>query len=170
MLLGEGVNSALGGPTGWLLLFLSISVLTVTFERCRFWWLWWKRRTSRQQQWLHLLRLGGSHPTAWMEERDFEMRFAQSFLEAVTVIAPLVGLIGTVLGLSKFLAVLGPNLILPPGTNLSGFAEALLSTAFGLIVSLMATISLFINNGLRHRQLAIWRLDLNRPTLASGTQ
>jgi biopolymer transport protein ExbB len=161
---GGSVKSTLVGPAGWLLLLLSIVVLTVVFERIRFWSLWWRKRLSRRSQWLELLRGGGTPPLVWIEERDLEMRFAQWFLESVTVIAPLIGLIGTVLGLSQFLTTLGPQLVLPNGADLGGFADALLSTAFGLIVSLMATVAYHINLALRQRQLAIWKMDLNRST------
>lgn len=160
---------ALGGPAGWLLILLSISVLTVTFERIRFWTLWWRRRSSLRHQWADLLRLGGQGPLVWMEDRDLEMGFAQGFLEAATVIGPLIGLIGTVLGLSHLLITMGPQLLLPAGGTLSGFGEALLSTAMGLAVSLLATVTLHINNALRQRQLAIWRRDLHQRDLSPLT-
>jgi biopolymer transport protein ExbB len=102
----------------------------------------------------------------WIEERDLEMRFAQSFLESVAVIAPLIGLIGTVLGLSQLLTTLGPQLVLSTGADLAGFSDALLSTAYGLIVSLIATVSFHINHALRQRQLSIWQMEIHRSTLA----
>lgn len=156
------VNFALGGPAGWLLILLSIAVLTATFERIRFWLIWWQRRKSRQHQWQELVRLGGSNPHDWMEERDLDMRFGQSFLEAATLIAPLLGLIGTVLGLSRLLSSMGPQLVLPPGGKLSGFGDVLLSTAMGLVVSLLALVTLYLNNTLRQWQQTSWRRDLQR--------
>ena len=156
------VNSALGGPAGWLLLLLSISVLTVCFERIRFWVLWWKRRRALQQQWQEVAQLGGHGALAWIEERDLEMGFAQSFLEAAILIAPLLGLIGTVFALSRLLSAMGPQLLLPPGSGLSGFGETLLCTGSGLVVSLVATVTLHLNNGLRQRQLSRWRRELQR--------
>jgi len=162
------VNTALGGPAGWSLLLLSISVLTVSFERIRFWLLWWRRRTSHQQQWKEMVRLGGNRPTAWMEDRDLEMRFGQAFLEASMVIAPLIGLIGTVLALSRLLSAMGPQLVLPPGNTFSGFGDVLISTAMGLVVSLMATVTLHANRALTQWQHSIWRRDLHR--LAIGPQ
>ena len=158
----SSVKTALAGPVGWLLIILSISVLTVTFERLRFWFLWWKRRTLIRNQWLESLRQGGASSLRWMEERDLEMRFAQPFLEAASVIAPLTGLIGTVFGLSRLLSAMGPELILPPGSHLGGFGEVLLSTALGLCISLLATVTLHLNNGLRQWQLSRWQRDLNR--------
>ena len=154
------VNSALGGPAGWLLILLSISVLTVSFERIRFWTIWWKRRRTLQQRWLEAVSLGSEAALAFMEERDMEMGFAQSFLEAACVIAPLVGLIGTVFGVSRLLSAMGPQLLLPPDTGLAGFGEALSSTGMGLLISLVATVTQHANNGLRQWQLSLWRRDL----------
>lgn len=108
------------------------------------------------------MRQGEKHAESWMTERDLEMRFAQSFLEAAIVIAPLLGLIGTVLGLSRLLSSMGPNLLLPEGGDFHGFGEILLSTAMGLVVSLMATVTWHLNNGLRQWQLALWQKDLRR--------
>lgn len=156
------VLSALGGPTGWLLLLLSIAVLTISFERMRFWALWWKRRQVSRQQWSEALRLGDRSAAAWIEDQDLDMRFAQTFLEAASVIAPLLGLIGTVFGLSRLLSAMGPQLLLPPGDNLHGFGEALLSTGMGLLVSLLATVTWQVNNGLRQWQVSLWRRDLRR--------
>jgi biopolymer transport protein ExbB len=102
-----------------------------------------------------------------MEERDLEMGFAQPFLEASSVIAPLTGLIGTVLGLSRLLSAMGPEMILPPGSDLGGFGEVLVSTALGLSISLLATLTLHVNNGLRQWQLSRWQRDLNRQSAVS---
>nr|WP_286194257.1 MotA/TolQ/ExbB proton channel family protein [Synechococcus sp. CCY 0621] len=80
------------------------------------------------------------------------MRFGEPLLQAAVVLAPLLGLVGTVLGLMQVLASLGPQLLLPAGANLAGFAQVLLSTAIGLIVSLIASTSLVANQWLRHSQ------------------
>lgn len=156
------MKTALGGPIGWLLILLSIAVLTVAFERLRFWFLWWKRRGQVRNQWMDSIQHGGNAPFIWMEERDLEMRFAQPFLEASTVIAPLMGLIGTVFGLSRLLSAMGPEMILPPGRHLGGFGDVLVSTAMGLSISLLASVTLHLNNGLRQWQLSRWQRDLNR--------
>lgn len=156
------VFPALGGPFGWMLIGLSISVLAVSIERTRFWFLWRRRRTVRQRQWQELLPEGRDAIQAWIDDRDLEMRFAQSFLELATVVAPLLGLIGTVVGLSRILAAMGPDLVVPAGGNFNRFAEALLDTALGLTISLGATITLQLNGVLRRSQLASWQRDLRR--------
>lgn len=162
------MTTALGAPFGWLLVILSISVLTVTFERIRFWVLWWKRRSSYRTQWLETLRQGGNSPLLWLEDREDEMGFAQPFLEAMSVIAPLTGLMGTVFGLSRLLSTMGPQMVLPSGGDLRGFGDMLISTAAGLAISLVATATLHFNNGLRQRQLALWRRELKRITVIAN--
>lgn len=88
------------------------------------------------------------------------MGFAQPFLEAAIVIAPLLGLIGTVFGLSQLLSAMGPQLLLPAGRDLSGLGDMLVSTGLGLVVSLLATVTWHINNGLRQWQIGLWIRDL----------
>jgi biopolymer transport protein ExbB len=143
-----------------MLILLSIAVLTISFERVRFWILWWKRRRALRLQWSELLPQGERIALAWMDDQDLDMRFGQSFLEAAIVIAPLLGLIGTVIGLSQLLASMGPQLLLPESGSLNGFGDILLSTAMGLVVSLVATVIWHLNNGLRQWQLALWHRDL----------
>jgi biopolymer transport protein ExbB len=162
------VITALGGPPGWLLIFLSISVLALFFERARFWWLWWRRRSVRQRQWLELLRVGGNQALHWMDDRDLEMRFGQVFLESTAVVAPLIGLTGTVFGLSRLLAAMGPQLVLPPGRDFRSFGDVLISTAMGLLVSLIATVTFQLNQAFRQWQLTLWHRDLDRAVVDPG--
>lgn len=159
------MNRALNGPAGFLLILLSISVLTLCFERLRFWLLWWRHRASLQRQWDEEFRRGERFVEIWMEERDLDMRFAQSFLEAAIVMAPLLGLIGTVVGLTRLLMSMGPNLLLPESGDFHGFGEILFSTAIGLVVSLVATATWHLNNGLRQWQLSFWQQKLRRMAL-----
>jgi biopolymer transport protein ExbB len=144
-----GVN----GPIALLLVLLSIAVVTVTLDRCRYWWQWWRARPSRRQAWERMLNDQGAEPaTRLLEDWELEMRFGEPLLQAATVLAPLVGLIGTVLGLMQVLTSLGPQLLLPAGANLAGYGQVLLSTAIGLIVSLIASATLFANQWCRQVQ------------------
>ncbi len=144
-----GIN----GPVALLLLLLSIAVVTVALDRGRYWWQWWRTRASRRQQWERLLADQGM-PAAGrkLEDWDLEMRFGEPLLQAAVVLAPLLGLVGTVLGLMQVLSSLGPQLLLPAGANLAGFGQVLLSTAIGLVVSLIASTSLVANQWLRRSQ------------------
>jgi biopolymer transport protein ExbB len=78
------------------------------------------------------------------------------------VLAPLLGLIGTVLGLMEVLAALGPGLTLPPGAPLAGYGKVLMATALGLIVSLIATAGVLANQAARGWQIDGLRRQLRR--------
>jgi biopolymer transport protein ExbB len=81
------------------------------------------------------------------------MRFGEPVLEAAVVLAPLLGLSGTVLALMGVLAQLGPDLTLPAGASLPGYAQVLMSTLVGLMVCLIASATLSVNQALRSWQL-----------------
>ncbi|KEF42223.1 MAG: hypothetical protein ER33_06790 [Cyanobium sp. CACIAM 14] len=159
----------MNGPTTFLLFLLSIAVVTVIFDRGRYWLQWWRSRKVRRQDWERILSEGNpSGAERLLEDWDLEMRFGEPLLQAATVLAPLLGLTGTVLGLMEVLSVLGDRLLLPPGANLAGYGKVMLSTALGLIVSLIASAGLFLNQWLRHSQrLRLQRLG-RRLTAAAG--
>lgn len=145
------------GPIALLLLLLSIAVLTVLIDRCRFWTQWTRHRIPRLQAWKALLRDDSATATWQLEDWNREMAFGESLLRASILLGPLLGLIGTVLGLMDVLAQLGPQLLLPANANLQGYGRVLLATALGLILALVASAGLSLNQGLRRWQLA--RLD-----------
>ena len=159
---------AINGPVAMLLLLLSIAVVTVALYRSRYWWNWWRSRVSRRQQWERLLAEQGAPSAARrLEDWDLEMRFGEPLLQAAVMLAPLLGLVGTVLGLMQVLSSLGPQLLLPAGANLAGFGQVLLSTALGLIISLIASTSLVANQWLRRSQcLRLQRLGRTFPPQA----
>ena len=136
--------------TGVPLLVLSMAVLTVSFERARWWFRWWQRRRIRSR------RPSRGHPqllarrlAAW----KWQMRHGEALLQAAIVLAPLLGLTGTVLALMQVLASLGPDLTLPAGASLQGYGRVLMSTLVGLLVSLLASAVLLLNQGLSRWQL-----------------
>ena len=60
------------------------------------------------------------------------------------------------------MASLGPDLTLPAGASLRGYGTVLLSTGYGLVVSVIASAALLLNQGLRDWQLN--RLERTMPT------
>jgi biopolymer transport protein ExbB len=148
--------------TGVPLLLLSIAVLTVSFERARWWLRWWRARLQRRRRWPQLRRQNGAL-TRQLDNWAWEMRFGEPLLQAAAVLAPLLGLCGTVLALMQVLAGLGSDLTLPAGASLRGYGQVLLSTLVGLLVSLIASASLFANQGLRRWQLGRLRRLARRP-------
>ena len=151
----DGVNGSIAAmplATGVPLIGLSIAVLTLSFDRGRWWVQWWRTRASRRQQWQRLRR----DPAARARQReDWErqMRFGEPVLEAAVVLGPLLGLTGTVLALMGVLSGLGRDLTLPPGASLQGYGQVLMSTLVGLVVCLIASTTLLTNQSLRSWQL-----------------
>jgi biopolymer transport protein ExbB len=148
----NGSIAAMPLATGVPLIGLSIAVLTLSFDRGRWWVQWWRKRASRRQQWQRLRR----DPAARARQReDWErqMRFGEPLLEAAVVLGPLLGLTGTVLALMGVLSGLGRDLTLPPGASLQGYGQVLMSTLVGLVVCLIASTTLLTNQGLRSWQL-----------------
>lgn len=145
------------GPIALLMLLLSIAVLTVLIDRSRFWSQWLRRRNQRSELWKVQVRDDPAAAPCHLEDWNREMAFGESLLQAAILLGPLLGLIGTVLGLMDVLAQLGPQLLLPANANLQGYGRVLLATALGLILALVASAGLYVNQGLRRWQLA--RLD-----------
>ncbi len=157
------------GPISLLLLLLSIAVVTVSFDRARYWLQWWRQRRLRLNRWEQTAAAGPDAIENQLLEWNSQMAFGEPLLQAAGVIGPLLGLIGTVIGLMRVLASLGPQLVLPAGANLTNYGQVLLSTALGLTISLIATSSLFANQGIRHWQVEVWRRRLRlraQPTKA----
>jgi len=141
--------------SGLLLLLLSVAVLTLVIERSRFWIHWWRRRQARSRSWRARIAAGGDpgQLEESLQDWDQAMAFGEPVLQGAALLAPLLGLIGTVTGLMGVLAQLGPRLELPPGVSLADYGQVLLSTAAGLVVCLVASAGLLTNQGLRHWQI-----------------
>jgi biopolymer transport protein ExbB len=151
--------AVLPGPVALLLLLLSIAVLTVCLDRLRWWWGWWQGRHRRRRQWQQSLEHDDGAAADQLEDWDLAMSHGEPLLRAAALLAPLLGLVGTVFALMGLLSRLGPDLTLPPGASLQGFGRVLLSTALGLLLSLVATAALELNGGLRRWQIS----NLERP-------
>jgi biopolymer transport protein ExbB len=151
---GPTAISVLPGPVSVLLLLLSIAVLTVCLDRIRWWTRWWRSRSVRHRQWQQDIDRREPSLADRLEDWDLAMAFGEPLLRAAAVLAPLLGLVGTVFALMQVLARLGPDLILPAGTSLQGYGQVLMSTGLGLLISLVASAGLEVNRGMRHWQIS----------------
>jgi biopolymer transport protein ExbB len=151
--------------SGLLLLLLSVAVLTLVIDRARFWIHWWRRRQARSRTWRQRIAAGADAGLLdeTLADWDLAMGFGEPLLQGAALLAPLLGLIGTVTGLMGVLAQLGPRLELPPGASLATYGQVLLSTASGLVVSLVASAGLLTNQGLRSWQINQLRRERRRP-------
>jgi biopolymer transport protein ExbB len=143
------------GPVALPLLLVSIVVATVLFDRCLFWWQWWRQPEPRLSGARQFLRDCPASPERYLQLRRLKRAMAQGepFLQAAVLVAPMLGLLGTVFGLMNVLRALGPQLLLPSSTPLVGYGDVLVSTVLGLQLSLVALVTGQVNRGLRHWQL-----------------
>jgi len=133
-----------GGVAMWPLLFLSILALSTIIERIWFW--------SHPEVFHFALESAADEQLSLMKRGD-------KILEAVIALSPLLGLLGTVLGLITSLA----NIQLSDlGTSSTagvtlGISEALISTATGLIVAIFSLAFYRVFQGLWFNQARIFR-------------
>ena len=85
-------------------------------------------------------------PSWWVESRavDEAQQIEKSLgrgmwvLDTVITAAPLLGLLGTIFGMMQSFKLIGPAGLVDPGGVTAGVAEALIATAVGLLIALVA--------------------------------
>lgn len=94
-----------------------------------------------------------------------------SVLDTTITLAPLLGLFGTVTGLIRAFRLLGPAELGAPAAITGGIAEALIATAFGLLIAMIALLPFnFLNTQLeqaRH-EIESTAAQLERLLLRAG--
>ncbi len=80
--------------------------------------------------------------TSLLKKIEKQMFSGVWILETIVSVAPLLGLLGTIVGMSTSFQILGSTELNPAGIT-SGVAESLIATAFGLVIAIVA---LFVFN------------------------
>jgi biopolymer transport protein ExbB len=101
-----------------------------------------------------------SHPAWWVESRAGDAASLVEkqlgrwlwILETIVTAAPLLGLLGTITGMVRAFKLFGNQGLVDPTGVTGGVAEALIATAVGLFIALIA---LFAFNYFSHRQAQI---------------
>ena len=172
-----------GGLVMWPLLFMSVLSLALSFERGVFWLSMNRSVRRRYRRFLDALRSGdqetvrslsAADDTAYGElagrlaegsdaeaasvevvesQRPRIERYMLVFSTIVTS-APMLGILGTVLGIIRSFELLGAQeTITDPRDISAGIAEALITTAFGLVVALIALVPFMALRGQVERAL-----------------
>ncbi len=142
------------------LLLLSIGVLAIGIDRLTYWIRW--RRDAKVKHRALMSSLEGLDPeeTRIVVERTLrrlERQFArwEATLDLAMVLGPLLGLLSTVIGLSKLIQTLGPELLLTnAGDPMQDYGRMLVGTTIGLTVAATAVIVQRVNRMQRHAVIA----------------
>ena len=86
------------------------------------------------------------------------LRTRNSYLSVIGVISPMIGLLGTVIGMMKAFAVLGASGIGDPRGLATSIGEVLMATASGLFIAIPAFISYYIFRN-RTQQMIVYADD-----------
>ena len=87
---------------------------------------------------------------SYAERQISRMSRGQSLLDTVITLAPMLGILGTVLGIIHSFNILGSQGIDNPTEVVAGIAQALVSTAMGLSVALLALLPFNLFRSLLH--------------------
>jgi biopolymer transport protein ExbB len=109
---------------------------------------------------LRVILANRTHPAWWVESRaaDEASLVEKSLgrwlwiLETIVTAAPLLGLLGTITGMVRAFKLFGEGGLVDPTGVTGGVAEALIATALGLFIALVA---LFAFNFFSHRQAEV---------------
>ena len=144
------------------LLLLSIAVLFAGIERLLHWMRWRKEQPEQMRMLrsdLEGLEAGEAAERVDQLLRRLNRRFSrwEPSLDLAMVLAPLLGLLSTVLGLMQLLEVLGPELLLPRTEGLTTrYGQMLVGTALGLVIAAVALVVQRLNR--MQRRAVITRL------------
>lgn len=163
------------GLMGWPLVSCALIVLAVSFERIVFFLrlsvAWKSRRESIEAHVQHLKK----YPKALRDEsishlmRELHSSFISGvgLLRTISVISPMLGLLGTILGIiSAFKVIAAQSGPVSPNMIADGLWEAMLTTAVGLLIALPAIMAASVFRYLSEKRLEALCSNLNRLSMS----
>lgn len=163
------------GLMGWPLVLCALAVIAISLERCVFF-------VKLSVKWAdyfdniacHIIRMK-DHPKTLRDEvasqilQEIQNSYFNGIglLRTVSVISPLLGLLGTILGIiSAFKVIAGQTGPVSPNMIADGLWEAMLTTAVGLIIALPAIMAAYVFRFLADHKLQRVCLKLNRLSMS----
>jgi biopolymer transport protein ExbB len=130
-----------GGAVMWPLLACSVVVLTIIFERTLFWLGMARRRNRSLRDDLLVIAESGNWEKIQAMESEAQhlikkMSQFMTLLDTMITVAPLLGILGTVIGIISSFKMLGDSGMADPKLVTGGIAQALITTATGLTISI----------------------------------
>lgn len=135
---------ARGGPIMWPLLAVSFVTTTIVLERA-FFWLREARVGTTQALQAACQRAGipgrrASEIERLLDREEARLARGLGWLDTAVTAAPMLGILGTVLGIIDSFELLSADGAVDPLAISGGVAEALITTATGLTVALVALL------------------------------
>ena len=169
---------ALLGPLGYPLAACSIIALALTLERAIY-FVRLKAPTGGQipkpmQPAFDLLRVNSRRPRAdrdevvslWVADYAKTVRANIGWLTLIASIAPMIGLLGTVLGMTRsFQAIAANEGPVSPNILADGLWEAMLTTLVGLSIAVPTLVAVWVFRALATRHVDRVAGELNRTSL-----
>jgi biopolymer transport protein ExbB len=175
-----------GGPVMYVLLACSLISLAIILERSWFWFTETMRSTKRERACIlqatadeelalsgspfvkklaQVRKLGKEQQLASLLRKESERAYERAIkflsgLDTIVSITPLLGILGTVLGIMKSFHALDLQHMTAPGEVGHGLAEAMITTATGLAIAVptLAFFNLFHSLAARHAA-ALYKLS-----------
>ena len=166
------------GLMGWPLALCSFTMVTICLERAVFFAsAYWKKDESYQLLVAQLTKYKDQPKTTrdeiatlLLEELQKNYYSGLTLLRMIGVISPMLGLLGTILGIIKaFQAIAAHAGPVSPSLIADGLWEAMLTTAVGLAIALPALLLAYLFRALGEKMADQFCVELNKLSLSFET-
>jgi len=154
--------------------FLSIIIIAIIFERI-FFFLTFKRKSQKIENDLILLLEKNQNLNKVIRDEIISFKLLDlknylevglNFLKIIAILAPMIGLLGTVIGIIKAFKVISiQTTAIAPSMIADALWNAMLTTAYGLIIAIPALFFTFIFFRISERYLDQLQKILNKKSL-----